>query len=272
MALFQHLLQGRLVDQAAARAVDDSNSGLGLREILARQYIAGLVGERRVERDEIGAREQGVELDLLHPHVERPLRRQERIVGDHLHPEPQRPVGDDRADIAGADQAQCLARQLDAHEPVLLPFAVLGGAVGLGQLARQREHQSDGMFGGGYRIAERRVHDDDAAGRRGGDVDIVDADTGPTDDLEIGRRVEDVGRHLRRGADGKAIIVANDRLQFVLGEAGPLVDLDPIGSEDRGGVRIHGIGNQHFRHLMLRELREFRPSASGSGRSPGRPG
>ena len=124
------VLERRLVDQAAARAIDDPDALLGLRQILAREDVAGLIGERRVEGDEIGAGEQVVELDLLDSEVQRPLGGQERIVGDHLHPQAERPVGDDRADIAGADQAERLAGQLDPHEAVLLPFAGLGRGIG----------------------------------------------------------------------------------------------------------------------------------------------
>jgi hypothetical protein len=46
---------------------------------------------------------QIVELDLLDADVLGALRRQERIERDHLHPQPQRAVGDDRADVAAAD-------------------------------------------------------------------------------------------------------------------------------------------------------------------------
>ena len=151
---------------------------------------------------------------------------QEGIVGDHLHPQAERAVGDDRADIAAADQAERLAGQLDAHEAVLLPLAGLGGGVGGGQLAGEREHQGDGMLGGGDRVAERRVHDDDAARGGGRDVDIVDADAGAADHLEVGGGLEHVRGDLGRRADGEAVIVADDRLQLVLGQAGLLVDLD----------------------------------------------
>ena len=64
------------------------------------------------------------------PSATRALRRQERIVGDHLHLEAERAVGDDRADIAAADDAERLAGELDAHEARLLPLAGLGRAVG----------------------------------------------------------------------------------------------------------------------------------------------
>jgi hypothetical protein len=41
------------------------------------------------------------------------------------------------------------------------------------------------MLGGGDRIAERRVHHDDAASRGGRDVDIVDADPGAAYHLQL---------------------------------------------------------------------------------------
>ena len=111
------------------------------------------------------------------------LRRQERIVGDHLHLQADGAVGDDRADVAAADHAQRLGVELDAHELRLLPLAGLGGAVGLRDLAGQRHHQRDGVLGGGDGVAERRVHDDDALGGRRLDVDVVDADAGAADHL-----------------------------------------------------------------------------------------
>src|SRR3546814_1858623 len=73
---------------------------------------------------------------------------QEGVEGDDLHAQAQRAFGDDAADIATADQAERLLRQLDAHEAVLFPLAGLRRGVGFGNLARQREHHRDRMFGG----------------------------------------------------------------------------------------------------------------------------
>jgi len=69
--------------------------------------------------------------------------------GDNLHLQPQCAVGDDRADVARADQPEGFGGQLDPHEAVLLPLARLGRGIGLGQLAREREHQRDRVLGGG---------------------------------------------------------------------------------------------------------------------------
>ena len=89
-----------------------------------------------MQRDEIGAPQQVWQFDLLDPDLERALRRQERIVGDHFHPQPDGTVGDDRTDIAAPDHAQRLAGDLDAHEAVFLPFAGLGRGIGLEDICR----------------------------------------------------------------------------------------------------------------------------------------
>src|SRR3546814_1966312 len=52
MAIVERLLQGRFVNQAATRAVDDADALLGLGEILPAQNVARLLSKRRVQRDE----------------------------------------------------------------------------------------------------------------------------------------------------------------------------------------------------------------------------
>ena len=142
-----------------------------------------MLGERGVERDEVGAGQERLEVHLLDAQVARALGREERVVGHHPHLQALGAVGDDRPDIAAADQTEDLAHELDAHEPVLFPFAGTGRAVGGRDLTGQGQHQGDRVLGRGDRVAERRVHHDDAALGRRLHVDIVDADPCPADDL-----------------------------------------------------------------------------------------
>ena len=178
------------------------------------------------------------------PRSQRALGRQERIVGDHLHLQADGAVGDDRADIAAADDAQRLAENLDAEEFVLLPFAGTGRGIGFGNLPRQRQHQRDGVLGGGDRIAERRVHHDDAARGRGGNIDIVDADAGAADDFQAIGLFQKLGGDLGRRADGEAVEAVDDRgeLVLVLAEVGLEIDLDAaiLENRDRGGRKRIG--------------------------------
>ena len=251
MARIERVLERGLVDQPAACAVDDTHALLGLGQIFAAQYVAGLVGQRRVQRDEVGLRQQRVEIGLFHAHFDGAFRRQERVKGDDLHFQAQRAAGDDRADIARADQAQRLAGDFHAHEAVFRPQALLGLRIGFGNLARQREDQRDGMFSGGDRVAERRVHDDHALGRGVGDVDIVDADASAANDLEVGGGVENVLGHLGRGPDGKAVILADHGLQLFGGLAGDDVDLDAALTENGGGAGVHLVADKYLGHLYF---------------------
>ena len=247
MAGIEGCAQRRLVDEAAAGAVDDAHALLRLGDVLGREHVLRLLGHRHVQRDDVGAAQQLVELHLLDAELERALRREERIVGDDLHAQADGAVGDDGADIAAADDAEHLGGELDAHEAVLLPLAGLCRGIGLRDLARQREHHRDRMLGGGDGIAEGRVHDDDALRRGGGNLDIVDADAGAADHLQVRGLFEDLGRHLGGGADGKAVIIADDggELILVLAEVGLEIDLDAAILEDLHGGGGQGIGNEN---------------------------
>ena len=100
MARIERGAQRDFVDEAAARAIDDAHALLRLGEVLRRQDVLGLRGQRRVQRDEIGAGEQGLQFDLLDAEFLGALFAQERIEGDDAHLEADAARGDDRADVA----------------------------------------------------------------------------------------------------------------------------------------------------------------------------
>lgn len=94
LAAFKAIFQSRFVNQPAARAVDDADTLLCPFEPFAAEDVAGFISQRGVQRDEIGARQQRVEIDLLHAHFHRAILRQEGIIGDYLHLEAKRAAGD----------------------------------------------------------------------------------------------------------------------------------------------------------------------------------
>ena len=71
-----------------------------------------LIGQRRMQRDEVGPRQQLVQLDLLDAEFLRPLVRQKRIEGDDPHLQTDGPVGNDSADVAATDDAERLVEEL----------------------------------------------------------------------------------------------------------------------------------------------------------------
>ncbi|MCY1306906.1 hypothetical protein D9M70_567920 [compost metagenome] len=156
---------------------------------------------------------------------------------------------DDRADVAGTDDAERLAGDLDTHEARLLPLAGLRRVIGGRKLAGNGEEQRDRVFGGRDRVAEGRVHHDDTAARRSRDIDIVDADAGAADDLEIGRSCNQLFRRLGGRADGKAVIVADDlgELVLVLAELRLEIDFDAAVAEDLDGGFRQFVGYENAR-------------------------
>ena len=262
--------QRPLVDQAAARAVDDAHALPGLGESGGVDDVLRLVGERGMQRDEVGAAQEPIEIDLADADLDRPLLGEERVVGQHLHLEADGAVGDDRADVAAADDAQRLAEHLNAHEARLLPLAGLGGAVGLGNLARQRHHQGDGVLGCRDGVAEGRIHDDDAPRRGRLHVDVVDADAGPAHHLEVGGRGEHFPGDLGGGADGEAVIVGDGLLQRLLRQPDLHVGVDAALLEDGDGGGGELVGDEYAGHGVLLEapvIPEAEPKARLSGTS-----
>jgi hypothetical protein len=104
------------------------------------------------------------------------------------------------------------------------------------------------VLGGGDRIAERRVHHDDAAGGGGRDIDIVDADAGAADDLELRCALQELGGHLGGGADREPVELADHLGElFLVGtELGHEHGVDAAVLENLDGGIGEGIGDENF--------------------------
>ena len=176
----------RVVDQLAAGAVDDAHAVLHLRERLGVQPAARLGRLGQVDRDEVGLRvDVGARLGLLDAELAVALGGDERVEGDDVHAEAARARGDELADAAEAEHAERLLVDLDAAELRALPLAGGQRAVRLRDVAGEREHQRDGVLGGGDDVRLRRVGDDDAALGGGLDVHVVDADARAADHPQV---------------------------------------------------------------------------------------
>src|SRR5262249_3758985 len=98
------------------------------------------------------------------------------------------------------------------------------------------------------RIAVGRVHYDDAALRRSRDIDVVDADPGAADDLQVFGPCDEAMRHFGCRPNGEPIILGDARLQLIRRQAGGQVDVDPARGENLGRARAQSIRNQYLRH------------------------
>ena len=216
-------------DQRAAGDVDDPHAGLGLGERLGVDEALGLRGLRQVQREEVGGGEDVVgRRGLLGAELPEALGGDERVVGDDAHAERLGADRDELADAAEAEDAEGLALDLGAAELAALPLAAGERGVRLRDVAGQREHQRDGVLGGRDRVGLGRVGDDDALLGRGRDVDVVDADAGAADDLQVVGAVDRLGVQLGRGADQDAVVVADAVQQLLAGPVGAQVDVEAL--------------------------------------------
>src|SRR5207253_9556722 len=86
-----------------------------------------------------------------------------------------------------------------------------------------------------------------AGGGGAGDVDIVDADPGPADHLQVLGRGQHVLVDLGRRADRQPVILADDLQQVVLGKPGLDVRGDAAVAEDVDRCGRELVGNEYAR-------------------------
>ena len=135
-------------DEVAAGVVDDAHAVAHLGDGVGVDEPAGLGRGRHVEREEVALGIEVVQrLGLLHSHLAVAGIGHERVVRHHAHPQPHGALGHQLADVAEADDAQGLARDLDAAELRALPAAVHQGHVGLGDVAGLGQHEGDRVLG-----------------------------------------------------------------------------------------------------------------------------
>jgi hypothetical protein len=146
-------------------------------------------------------------------------------VRDDGHAKTARTARDLPAHASHSDQTERFSAKLAADELRAGPFAGANAPVGLDDAAEESEREREGVLGGGDDIAERRVHDVHAAGRRRAHVDVVHADARATDDDEAFGSIKDRHGHLGLAADDQRVDIRDARGQVGLFQAGGLADL-----------------------------------------------
>ena len=140
LAGLECLKQVRLADDPAAGAVEQSHAGLHLGEGLLVEQAARFVGQRHVNRDEVGGGINIVQAGQFHLQRLGAGRSDVRIERQHAHAERHRAPRHLAADPAHAQYAECLAVKLDALERLAVPLAAGHRAVRLRNVACERHH------------------------------------------------------------------------------------------------------------------------------------
>ena len=167
--------------------------------------------ERRVQRDEISAREQVVELiDKFDLQGARARRRQIRIVRNDAHAERDGAAAEFTADPAHSNHAECFVIKLDAFEIFSVPTFSAHACVCLGDFSGNRKQQRKRVFSRGNGVSTRRIQHDDAAARGRLNIDIVHADSSATNHSQSRTGIQDLRRHLCLAADNERAELRNN--------------------------------------------------------------
>ena len=192
-----------------------------------------------------------------------PRRSHVGVVGDDLDAERLQPGGDERADATEADDADRLLVELDAGVLRALPLPRAQARVRRRDVAREAQDVADRQLGGADDVGGRCVDDHDAGRGRGLDVDVVEADPGPRDHLQLLRGGERLGVDLGRRTDEHGVRLGDRGQQRgAIGAVdGTDVEVGPEGL-DGGGREFFGDQDDRLGHRS--SFGERRPMAAGT--------
>ena len=177
---------------------------LHARDLRRAEKTAGLVVERKMQRDHVGARQQFVERD------ERLAGLRRAVPGDHLHAEAAADAHHLAADAAEPDDAERLAVKL--HAFARRPGAGADLTIHARDVAARGQHQRDGVLGDrGVAVALDGV-DANAARLELGDVHVARRAGAEKDDvLERVALRDQFGRHVGVVVDADVVAVQQPR-------------------------------------------------------------
>ncbi len=187
-----------------------------------------LVVQWQVEGDHVRFGVHLVERRRLESEIAEAIGRDERVVGDDTHTEPERPARDLATDTAETEHTQRLPGELDPGIALAIPDSRGQGCVRLRHVPREREQKRD-------RVLRRRddgrlggSRNDDPAPRRSVDVHVVDADPRTPYHLEPYRPLDHISVESRSRAHDDRVEFADD-----LGETRITIldDVEPAAQE-----------------------------------------
>jgi hypothetical protein len=201
-----------------------------------------------VDGDEIRLAHQLLDAHELDTHELGPIHRYERVVGHQTHAERQRPLSHQGTDPAQPDDTEGFAIELDAFPLGSLPLPCHQGGVGLRNVPSLRQQQRHGLFGRGQDVGLWGVdhHDPAFGGRR--NVDVVEADAGPSHHHQIGAGRQHLGGH-RGGRPNHQRLSPHDGTQQLVGGQSQLdIDVIPrLGHQVEPGLSQF-FGDEHPTH------------------------
>jgi hypothetical protein len=283
-ALVEGAGKRRLVDEIAARGVDEKGGRLHACERRRVDEVLGLGGCDRERHDEVAGREQRGKVhlvDALAPHLD------VRIGDEDAHAEREAELGEIASDRAIADDAERAAAELAPHSRDRRPAGTVGERR-VRDAAREIDHEAEDVLGDGRDEAGAGLRHQHAGAARRRHVDVADVDRAAHERDEVGQRLEDlaVSRRLPVRDDDSAAARRVDQLRgaeivpvacvaadLAQGREGSERPLAIVLGERFGGVGEEDGGARHRARAILRrhasrapagrrQRRERRPARS----------
>ena len=207
----------RIVDQFAPGHVYEARPRFDDCQLGSANHLVGAIGERGMQGYKVGLGQHLFQSKQFYAQSGGVIWGDERVVANQPHAEALGPSGDFGTYPPQSGDTQCLVANLDAHESATPPLAALDGAMGLGDVPGKSQHQGDGVLGGGDRVARRGVDDGDTGAGGRLKVDVVHADPGPGDDLQLLARADDLRRNLGLAAHDQCVVIPQNLHQFRCG-------------------------------------------------------
>ena len=227
LTAFQRVVKRFLIDDPAARDVDQPHSLFHFSDRFGVDHIGGLFGLGNVKSDKVRLGVNGVIGGEFDAEIFRVFFGDKRVGGEDVHSHPEGIGGDPAADLAEADHAKRLVKDLDPFERFFVPDAGLQFTVRLRDHPRHGEEHRPGVFGGGDGVPFGGIDDDHAVLGGGREVDVVDPYPGAADDLQVLSRFDDLRGSSRLGTDDQGVVLGNNFYQFIFRQTGLRINLKP---------------------------------------------
>ncbi|MNB94989.1 hypothetical protein D3C75_421530 [compost metagenome] len=194
-------------DHGAAGGVDQDAAFLDGADFLLAHHPLGGGGFRYVQRNDVGHRQQLVQVAYLSGVTQWQLG--DGVVEVHLHAQAFRQDRQLSTDRAVTDDAQLLAADLEGVGRALDPAATVAGSVLLRDAAQQQDRFGQHQLRYGTGVGVRCVEHRDAAFAGRVQVDLVGADAETPYSHELLRVIEDLFGQLSAGANADEVSISD---------------------------------------------------------------
>ena len=241
--------QRLFVDDATAGDIDDTQARLGLKQQVTSDNSGGLFVFGKVNGEEVRLGNYLIEGEQFHPHLATAFGRDERIEGDDSHAKGLGPVGDQFTNPSKTDDAKGLVGELDAFPARPLPPTSLERRMRLRNVSSLREQQRHRVLGRRDDVRLWGVHHHHPTPCRRSDVDVVQSDSCPTDDHQVGSNFEQRRIDLRCRADDQR--VRSDDVRIQLGQIEVHIDFVTSRPQPVKSTIGNFFGHQNTSHTVM---------------------